>query len=230
MQCTFSLPSFAPGSSPISSSITKNSPFIRGSSWSSTSGRGNSNFCFTRSSACWWRIEDVLFCSKWHNFIFHDIYRSCFPSIMLSILNILWFPTTSVWISPISAIFRNSVQICISLTRQATTIPDVEMSCEKFSLSTFNKWCFIKTINLAQNTKCGPSTSGLTRKGTLGCCWLLIIGFRRLKNKLWLFRWKTYFTCFNESTSRSKQTSVGQVSSTTGTRTDWSTMILSLTI
>ena len=49
---TFSFPSLAPGSSCISSSITMNSPFIKGSSWSSTSGRGNSNFCLTRSSAC----------------------------------------------------------------------------------------------------------------------------------------------------------------------------------
>ena len=32
-----------------------NSPFIKGSSWSSTSGRGNSNFCLTRSSACAYR-------------------------------------------------------------------------------------------------------------------------------------------------------------------------------
>ena len=124
------------------------------------------------------------------NFIFHDVYRSCFLSIMLSILNILWFPTTSVWISPISAIFRNSVQICISLTRQATTIPDVKSFLP--ALSTFNKWCFIKTINLAQNTKCGPSTSGLTRKGTLGCCWLLFNKFYKLAPVLLVFR------CFQE--------------------------------
>ena len=57
---TFSLPSFAPGSSCISSNITMNSPFIRGSSWSSTLGNGNSNFCFTRSSACWQKSLDSV--------------------------------------------------------------------------------------------------------------------------------------------------------------------------
>ena len=45
------------------------------------------------------------------------------------------FLTTSLWMSPISAILRNSVQIWISLTRQATTMPEEKKSKSKDDFS-----------------------------------------------------------------------------------------------
>ena len=55
----------------------------------------------------------------------------------------------------------------------------------------------------------------------------MIIGLNDWRTNIWNLWlepdfWIEACTCFNESTRRSKQTSVGQFSSTIGTRTDWS--------
>ena len=57
-----------------------NSPFIKGSSWSSTSGRGNSNFCLTRSSACGHRFFEEKWRKDYFNISFSPLHFGWVPS------------------------------------------------------------------------------------------------------------------------------------------------------
>ena len=75
------------------------------------------------------------------------------------------FLTTSLWISPISAILRNSVQIWISLTRQATTMPGEEKkskSKDEFFFTKADKEVKLKEYKSQRNQKmlfykCNPT-------------------------------------------------------------------------
>ena len=232
-----------------------NSPFIKGSSWSSTSGRGNSNFCLTRSSACG-----------------HTHVRRTLSSLA----QIISFPPLHFGWVP----FRPS---CATRCRFESLWQGKQQPClrkRKLRLDTTHNIFILQKAILF--TQCSSSPSCLTRKGTL-CrrrllffififiishvyysyagsfchiyyilyllflCRLLVSTF--LFWQAWLpfhlliiscfpgfiyfcFSWHIFLlskelTCFKESTRMSKQTSVGQVSSTTGTLTHWGWTILS---